>query len=106
MMATRTSVTGPAQAGVRRRQAQSTGLSHRSIRSVTTKKKTLTRITKRDRRIGAGQVVALGEIVDQLAEAAEIDQELDADDVDQGEDQAEPDADENGRQRRREQDLR
>src|ERR1043166_4641412 len=42
-----------------------------------------------DRRVGAGQVVALGKIVDELAEAAEIDQELNADDVDQREDHAE-----------------
>src|SRR5262249_1548466 len=47
-----------------------------------------------DRRIGAGQVVALGELVDELAEAAEIDQELDPHDVDEREDHAELDADE------------
>ena len=58
-----------------------------------------------DRRVGPGQIVALGELVDELAEAAEIDQELDADDVDQREDQAEPHADEDGRQRGGKQDL-
>ena len=38
-------------------------------------------------------------------EAAEVDQELDADDVDHREDEAEPQADEDRRQRRRQQDL-
>ena len=58
-----------------------------------------------DRRIGSGEIVALGQLVDELPEPAEIDQELDADDVDQREDQPEPHADEDGRQRRREQYL-
>ena len=43
------------------------------------------------------QVVALGKIVDELSEPAEIDQELDPDHVDQGEDQAEPHADDGGK---------
>src|SRR5262249_40900530 len=46
-----------------------------------------------DRRIGAGEIVTLGKIVDQLAESAEIDQELDADHVDQRENQPEAHAD-------------
>src|ERR1700691_3812986 len=58
-----------------------------------------------DRRIDARQIVALGQIVDELAEAAEIDQILDADYVDQRENQPEPDADKNRRQRGRKQDL-
>ena len=45
-------------------------------------------MTKQMRRVHGGQVVALGQIVDQLAEAAEVDQELDADHVDEREDQA------------------
>ena len=58
-----------------------------------------------DRRIGSGQIVALGKLVDKLAEPAEIDQELDPDDVDEREDQPEPQAHEDRRQRRRKQDL-
>src|SRR5215470_5730614 len=58
-----------------------------------------------DRRVGAGEVVALREIVDELAESAEIDQELDADDVDQRKDHAEPQAHEDGRERGRKQDF-
>src|SRR5215211_570793 len=54
-----------------------------------------------DRGIGAGQIIALGKLVDELAEPAEIDQELDADDVDQSEDQSEPQANEDGGQRGR-----
>src|SRR5215510_4400027 len=44
-----------------------------------------------DRCVGAGQVVAFGQLVDELAEPAEIDEKLDADDVDEGEDHAELD---------------
>ncbi len=60
---------------------------------------------KADRGIGAWEIVAFGQFVDELAEAAEVDQEFDADDVDQREDQAELNADKDGRQRRREQDF-
>src|SRR5438067_10940690 len=48
-----------------------------------------------DRRIGARQVVALGQFVYQLTEPAKIDEELDADYIDQGKNQAESHADEN-----------
>src|SRR5581483_11393018 len=58
-----------------------------------------------DRRIGAGEVIALRELVDELAEPAEIDQELDAYDVDQRKDQTQPQANEDGRQRGRKQNL-
>src|SRR5436190_14388122 len=58
-----------------------------------------------DRRVGPGKIIALGELVDELTESAEVDQELDADDVDQREDHAEPHADENSRQRRWNQDF-
>src|ERR1700752_1057286 len=58
-----------------------------------------------NRGIDAGEVVTLGKLVDQLSEAAEIDQKLDADDVDQCEDQPEPDTDKNRRQCRGKQDL-
>src|SRR5579885_3907481 len=58
-----------------------------------------------DRRIGAGEVVSFGKVVDELAETAGIDEELDADDVDQREDQSEPHADEDRRQRGGKQDL-
>ena len=51
---------------------------------------------EQDRSVRAGQVVALGELVDELAEAAEVDQELDADDIDHREDEAEPQTHENG----------
>src|SRR6476620_4289543 len=56
-----------------------------------------------DRRIGAGKIVAFGKLVDELAKAAEIDQELDAHDIDQRENQPEPHADKDRRQRRRKQ---
>ena len=81
------------------------GRSHRSIRSVTSKNTIAGQDHEQDRAVGAGQVVALGELVDELAEAAEVDQELDADDVDHREDEPEPQADEDRRQRRRQQDL-
>src|SRR5262245_29564955 len=58
-----------------------------------------------DRGIGAGEIVALGELVDKLPEPAEIDQELHPHDIDEREDQAEPEPDEDGRQRGGEQDL-
>src|SRR5450755_2084993 len=58
-----------------------------------------------DRTVGSGQVVAFGELVDQLAEAAEIDQEFDADDVDHGEDEPQSQTDEYRGQRGRQQDL-
>src|SRR5215213_9612866 len=51
-----------------------------------------------NRRVSARQVIAFRKIVDELAEPAEVDQELDADDVDQREDHAETHPDENGRQ--------
>src|SRR4029079_12858377 len=59
-----------------------------------------------DRRVERRLVVSLGEVGDQLAEAAEVDQVLDADDVDQREDEPETDANEDGREGRRQQDLR
>src|SRR6266576_3154597 len=52
-----------------------------------------------DRGIGAGQVVTLGEVVDELAEAAEIDQEFDTNHIDQRKDQSELEAGEDRRQR-------
>src|SRR3954465_4705396 len=58
-----------------------------------------------DRRVSPRQIVALGELVDELAEAAEIDKEFDADDVDERKDHAEPHADEDGWQRGRKQDF-
>src|SRR6185437_8337229 len=48
---------------------------------------------------------ALGQLVDQLAEAAEINQELHTDDIDHREDQAQPQTDEDRWQGRRQQDL-
>ena len=107
MIAMRSAVTGARAPGPAGRGAarQSTGLSHRSSLSVSDEHAHADQDHEADRRVGARQVVALGELVDELAEAAEIDQELDADDVDQREDQPEPQADEDRRQRRREQDL-
>ena len=89
----------------RRCLRQAARVSHRSILSTTMKKHHAHQDHEADRGIGAGEVVALGEIVDELAEPAEIDQEFDADDVDQREDQPELEADEDRRQRRGEQDF-
>src|SRR5439155_11575521 len=60
---------------------------------------------KSNRCVSPGQVVALGQFVDQLTEAAEVDQELDADNINHREDQPEPQAHEYRRQRRGQHDL-
>ena len=58
-----------------------------------------------DRRVGAGKIVALGQLVDELAEPAEIDQKLDTDDVDSAKISPSRTSDEDRRQRRRKQNL-
>src|SRR5215510_4997497 len=58
-----------------------------------------------DRRIGAGEIVAFGKVVDELPKAAEIDQKFSTDNVDKGEDQSEADADKDRRQCRRKEDF-
>ena len=60
---------------------------------------------EQDSAVGPGKVVPLGELVDELTEATEVDQELDADDVDHRENEAEAQAHEDRRQRRRQQNL-
>ena len=64
------------------------------------KKATLTSTTKQIARPCAGQVVALGQVVDQRPQSPEIDQELDADDVDQAEHQRQAQPGEQARQAR------
>src|SRR5689334_24812658 len=57
------------------------------------------------RRVGPGQIVALGELVDELAQTTEVDEEFNAHNVDERKDHAEPHADEDGRQRRAKQNF-
>src|SRR5262249_54058874 len=51
-----------------------------------------------DRRIGAGEIITFGKIVDELAEPAKIDEKFGADNVDKGEDQSKADTHKDGRQ--------
>src|SRR5262245_7131725 len=58
-----------------------------------------------DRGVRSCKIVALGELVDKLAKAAEIDQKFDADDIDERKNQSESQSYEDGRQRGGKQNL-
>src|SRR3954453_24036304 len=55
--------------------------------------------------VGAGKIEAIRQLIDELAETAEVDEIFHTHNVDQSKDHLEPHADEDGRQGRREQYL-